>query len=80
MPQCADYLNIEAQIRVLARFYFSLTGSGFLCLGKAELLPINGNMPIFNLINHQNHVFNKVPKQNLDQYLLHKALGQSPQN
>ncbi len=74
------YLNIEAQIRVLARFYFSVVNSGFLCLGKAELLPINGSMPIFNLINHQNHIFNKVPKQNLDQYLLPKALGQSPQN
>jgi two-component system CheB/CheR fusion protein len=74
------YLNIEAQIRVLARFYFSLIDSGFLCLGKAELLPINGSMPIFNLINHQNHIFNKVPKQNLDQYLLHKALGQLPLN
>ena len=74
------YLNIEAQIRVLTRFYFSLIDSGFLCLGKAELLPINGSMPIFNLTNHQNHIFNKVPKQNLDQYLLHKALRQSPQN
>ena len=71
------YLTTEAQIRVLTRFYFSLTSSGFLCLGKAEMLPIK-SVPIFSLINHQNHIFTKIPKQHLDQYMLHQPLGQPP--
>lgn len=70
------YFNIEAQVRALARFYFSLVGDGFLCLGKAEMLPIK-SVPLFTLINPQNHIYTKVPKQNVDQYLLHQPLGQS---
>ncbi len=69
------YLNTEAQVRALARFYFSLAESGFLVLGRAEMLPIK-SASLFNLINVQNHIFTKVPKQNLDQYLLHQPLGQ----
>ncbi len=69
------YLDTEAQSRALARFYFSLMGSGFLCLGRAEMLPIK-SIPLFTLTNPQNHIFTKVPKQNLDQYLLHQPLGQ----
>ena len=68
------YFNSDAQIRTLTRFYFSLVDKGYLCLGKAEMLPIN-SLPLFTLINPENHIFTKVPKQNLDQYLLHKALG-----
>lgn len=73
------YLNIEAQIRTLARFYFSLVGNGFLCLGKAEMLPVK-SLPLFTLINPENHIFIKVPKHYLDQYLLHQPLGAPPLN
>ncbi len=73
------YFNSDAQIRTLTRFYFSLVGKGYLCLGKAEMLPIE-SIPLFTLINPENHIFTKVPKQYLDQYLLHQPLGQLPLN
>jgi two-component system CheB/CheR fusion protein len=73
------YLNIDAQIRALARFYFGLTDKGFLCLGKAEMLPIKSTH-LFTPINLQNHIFTKVPKPEVDQYLLHQSLGTPPLN
>ena len=73
------YLNSEAQTRALARFYFSLTESSFLCLGRAETLPYKSTS-LFTIIDTQNHIFVKVPKSNLDRYLLHQPLGKLPLN
>ena len=72
-------LNFEAQTRALARFYFSLTESGFLCLGRAEMLPYKSTS-LFTIIHSQNHIFIKVPNPDLDQYLLHQPLGKLPLN
>lgn len=69
------YFNSEAQSRTLARFHFGLTSCGFLCLGKSEMLPVN-SLSLFTLISPVNHIFTKVSKQYLDQYLLHQPLGQ----
>src|SRR5439155_16502113 len=37
------YLNAETQGRILARFHFALNETGFLLLGKAEMLLTHGN-------------------------------------
>jgi len=66
------YFNIDAQTRALARFHFSLKDSGFLFLGTAEMLPTYTNF--FTLVNLQQRVFTKVPKGDLNQRLLHRAL------
>ncbi len=68
------YLNIDAQTRALARFHFGLKNSGFLFLGKAEMLPTHTNF--FTPLNLRQRVFTKVPKGNLNQRLLHRALDQ----
>ncbi len=67
------YFNIEAQTRVLARFHFSLKDSGFLFLGQAEMVPTHTNF--FTSVDVKHHIFTKVPKSDLNQRLLHKALG-----
>ncbi|MBD2309369.1 protein-glutamate O-methyltransferase CheR [Chroococcidiopsis sp. FACHB-1243] len=65
------YFNIEAQARVLARFHFGLKDSGFLFLGKAEMLPDN----FFTSLDIQHRVLAKVPKNSLNQRLLHRAIS-----
>lgn len=65
------YFNIEAQIRALMRFHFSLKDSGFLFYGKAEMLPTNINL--FTAVDHRQHVFTKVPGAHLDRHLLPRA-------
>lgn len=66
------YLNIDAQTRALARFHFGLKDSGFLFLGTAEMLPIHTSF--FTPVNLRQRIFAKVPKGDLNQRLLHKAL------
>jgi two-component system CheB/CheR fusion protein len=66
------YLNIDAQNRALARFHFGLKDSGFLCLGTVEMLPIHTSF--FTPVNLRQRIFAKVPKGDLNQRLLHKAL------
>lgn len=66
------YLNIDAQTRALARFHFGLKNSGFLFLGKAEMLPMHTSL--FTPVNLQQRIFAKVPKGDLNQRQLHRAL------
>ena len=68
------YLNIDAQTRALARFHFGLKDSGFLFLGTAEMLPIHTSF--FTPVDLQQRIFAKVPKGDLNQRLLHRALDQ----
>ena len=67
------YLNSEAQNRVLVRFHFGLQNKGFLLLGKAETVP-SETSNIFSPVNLHNHIFTKLPRANLNSYLLTKAL------
>jgi two-component system CheB/CheR fusion protein len=53
------YLNAETQRRVLARFHFALRDSGYLFLGKAEMLLTHSHL--FTPIDHNYRVFSKVP-------------------
>ncbi len=75
-PQGISAMNLEAknlqlgeaQIRALVHFHFSLKDSGFLFYGKTEMLPTNINL--FTAVDHQQHVFTKVPGAHLDRHLL----------
>ena len=67
------YLNSEAQNRALVRFHFGLEDKGFLLLGKAEMVP-SETSNIFSPVNLHNHIFTKLPRANLNSYLLTKAL------
>lgn len=67
------YFNIDSQTRVLARFHFSLKDSGFLFLGTSEMLP--AHIDFFTSVNLQQRIFTKVPKGDLNQRLLHRAIG-----
>jgi two-component system, chemotaxis family, CheB/CheR fusion protein len=52
------YLNAETQSRILNRFHFALADSGFLFLGKAEMLLSHGNL--FAPVDPRRRVFRKV--------------------
>jgi len=54
------YFNAETQSRVLSRFHFALSDSGFLFLGKAEMLLTHANL--FTPGNLRFRVFSKVPQ------------------
>ncbi len=65
------YFNAETQGRILSRFHFALADTGFLFLGKAEMLllhaklfaPVNLKHRVFAKVKHR--VFGKVPQVNL---------------
>jgi two-component system CheB/CheR fusion protein len=56
------YFNAEAQARILSRFSFSLDTSGFLTLGRAEMLFSHGAM--FVPVDLQRRVFRVIAKAN----------------
>jgi two-component system CheB/CheR fusion protein len=62
------YLTPETQRQVLSNFYFSLKDSGFLVLGKSELLLTRSNL--FAPVNLKRRVFQKVPTESLRGRLL----------
>jgi two-component system CheB/CheR fusion protein len=62
------YFNAEAQARILARFHFALNDTGFLFLGKAEMLLTHANL--FNPTDLKHRIFTKAPKVNLRDRLL----------
>jgi two-component system CheB/CheR fusion protein len=62
------YLNAETQARIIARMHFALKPSGFLFLGKAEMLLSHASM--FAQVDLQHRVFSKVTKSNLRDRLL----------
>lgn len=67
------YFNIETQVRVLARFFFSLKESGFLFLGHTEMLP-EEITALFSSVNLQHRVYSKLPSSQLPARLFTKAL------
>jgi two-component system, chemotaxis family, CheB/CheR fusion protein len=56
------YFNAESQSRILARFHFALNSTGFLFLGKAEMLFSHGNL--FLPVEPKRRVFSKVMQAN----------------
>ena len=62
------YFNSETQARVLSRFHFALNDSGFLFLGKAEMLFTHANL--FTPTDLRRRVFVKVPRVSLRDRLL----------
>ena len=62
------YFNAEAQVRVLARFHFALNDTGYLFLGKAEMLLTHANL--FSPIELKHRIFIKMSAANLRDRLL----------
>jgi two-component system CheB/CheR fusion protein len=62
------YFNSEAQGQILARFHFALNDTGYLVLGKAEMLLMHANL--FIPIELKNRIFTKVLSTNIRDRLL----------
>ncbi|HVG21927.1 MAG TPA: CheR family methyltransferase [Blastocatellia bacterium] len=62
------YFNAEAQTRILSHLHFALAESGFLFLGKSEMLLTHGNL--FSPVDLKRRVFKKVPHVNLRDRLM----------
>lgn len=62
------YFNSEAQGRILARFHFALNDTGYLFLGKAEMLLIHSSL--FTPLDLKNRIFTKVSSVNIRERLL----------
>lgn len=56
------YFNAETQGNILNRFHFALKDTGFLFLGKAEMLLTRGNL--FTPVHLQHRIFNRVSRIN----------------
>jgi len=68
------YFNAETQSRVLARFHFAVNDTGFIFLGRAEMLLTRANL--FTPVRLQHRIFSKVPKPSLrDRMLLVQQAG-----
>ena len=62
------YFNSETQARILARFHFALNDTGFLFVGKAEMLLTHANL--FNPVNLKYRIFTRVARIGLRDRLL----------
>ncbi|MHB8629923.1 MAG: CheR family methyltransferase [Aggregatilineales bacterium] len=62
------YFNAEAQSRILMQFHFALNDSGFLLLGKAEMLFTYTNL--FTPTDLKRRIFTKVPRVTLRDRLM----------
>ena len=67
------YFNAETQARILARFHFALGESGFLFLGKAEMVIAHASL--FSPVDLKHRIFVKMPRSNYRERLL--ALAQA---
>ena len=65
------YFNAETQSRILARFHFALNPTGYLFLGRAELLLTHSNL--FRPLDLKCRIFAKVPQANARDRLLAMA-------
>jgi two-component system CheB/CheR fusion protein len=61
------YFNAQAQGRILANFYFALAETGYLFLGKAEMLLTRSDL--FTPVDLKRRVFARVPRANLRERL-----------
>jgi two-component system CheB/CheR fusion protein len=62
------YFNSETQSKILSRFHFALNDTGFLFLGKAEMLFTHASL--FQPVDLRRRVFKKVPRVTLRDRLL----------
>ncbi|MEA5514822.1 CheR family methyltransferase [Nodularia sp. UHCC 0506] len=62
------YFNSETQGRIMARFHFALNDTGYLFLGKAEMLLVHSNL--FTPVDLKNRIFSKISVANLRDRLL----------
>lgn len=60
------YFNAETQARILERFHFALKDTGFLFVGKAEML-LN-QTHLFAPVQFESCIFSKLPKQRRDKF------------
>lgn len=67
------YLNAETQVRILARFNFALEATGFLFLGRAEMLLTHTNL--FKPVELKHRIFAKTPNVNTRERLLLTQTG-----
>ncbi|WP_298919003.1 CheR family methyltransferase [uncultured Nostoc sp.] len=65
------YFNTEAQARILARFHFALNDTGYMFLGKAEMLSMHSRL--FTPIDLKNRIFTKLSSVNVRDRLLGMA-------
>jgi two-component system CheB/CheR fusion protein len=73
------YFNGEAQGRILSNFYFALAATGFLFLGKAEMLLTRSDL--FTPLDLKHRVFTRVPQANLRErltFLAHQDPAEPP--
>jgi two-component system, chemotaxis family, CheB/CheR fusion protein len=70
---CLMYLNAEAQSRVLERLHFALDETGFIFLGKAEMLFSRQDM--FRPVDLKRRIFNKVHKRTAHGQVLMNAFS-----
>ena len=62
------YFTAEMQRRILARLHYALNDTGFLFLGRAEMLLTHGSL--FTPLDLRHRVFTKVPRPNLRDRLM----------
>ncbi|MBD2296067.1 PAS domain S-box protein [Anabaena sphaerica FACHB-251] len=62
------YFNSEVQGRIMARFHFALNDTGYLFLGKAEMLLMYSNL--FTSVDLKNRIFTKISSPNIRDRLL----------
>jgi two-component system, chemotaxis family, CheB/CheR fusion protein len=67
------YFNSDSQARILARFYFALNETGYLFLGKSEMLLTHQST--FTPVQMKLRIFRKVPKPSTRDRLLIMAQG-----
>lgn len=60
------YFNVEAQSQIIDRFHFALRESGFLFLGKAEMLLNDGDR--FEAISIRQRIFRRRPGESTPPY------------
>lgn len=70
------YLNSDTQARILTRFHFALKDTGFLFVGKAEMLLTHANL--FTPANLKYRIFSRVPRIGLRDRLLIMAESTNP--
>src|SRR5262249_53173032 len=67
------YMNAETQSRILARLHFALSDSGYMFLGKAEMLLTHGDL--FRQLDVKHRIFVKASRATLRDRLLTMALA-----
>ena len=60
------YFNVETQAQVIDRFHFALRERGYLFLGKAEMLLLDGNR--FEVVSMRQRIFRRRPGTSVPRY------------